>query len=140
MCYAPATGIYAPQAKLDAKVEAAVQRYTTVAQQRIATTWFRGMPRAANDPWLKRAKVVVRFAIMPDGSVAPPLITASSGRHSYDEHALDAIQQASPFDPLPAGDTHPLAICFTFGYHVDPEEFKPKAPDPFAPPVKSPAP
>jgi TonB family protein len=136
LCYAPAKGIYAPQPKPDAKLEAAIQRYVTVAQQSIVTTWYRGMPRAAKDPWLKRATVVIRFAILPDGSIDPPLITASSGRHSYDQHALDAIQQTSPFDPLPAGDAMPVRMCIHFAYHVDPEEFKSALPGSFAPPAK----
>ncbi len=100
--------------------------------------WFHNMPRAANDPWFHKAVVTVRFAILPSGEIDPPRVTASSGRDSYDHHALEAIRQAGPFDPLPAGDSHPLLFCIRFGYHVEDDEWKPKPPDLFPPTGQAP--
>ena len=127
-CYAPATGIYAPHS-LPPQLKVAVDRYSSLANQRIGTMWFHNMPRAANDPWLKRAVVVIRFAILPDGSIDAPLITASSGRSGYDHHALEAIRQASPFDPLPEGVKRPLPVCFSFRYHADENDYQAKPKD-----------
>ena len=133
VCYAAAEGIYAPQPELEPKLRQSLERYNVTTFQRVNVVWTRNMPRAANDPWVKRALVTVRFAIFPDGSIDQPLITASSGRKSYDQHALDAIRGASPFPPLPQGATRPLVMCVKFGYNVDPAEFQPKPPDPFNP-------
>ena len=139
-CFLPATGIYGPQRELPARVLSAVHAYSKLVLQRINSNWRQNMPRAAKDPWYSRAVVTVRFAILPDGSVDPPRVTASSGRDSYDHHALEAIRQANPFDPLPLDDNQPLRFCVKFGYHVDSNEFIPKQdPLPYAKP-SSPSP
>ena len=135
-CYAPAVGLYAPQRDLTPQVKLAVDRYSSVANQRVGTMWFHNMPRAANDPWLKRAVVTIRFAILPDGSIDAPLVTASSGRSSYDHHALEAIRQASPFDPLPDGVKRALVVCFNFRYHADEDDYRARPKDPLPYPTK----
>jgi TonB family protein len=96
--------------------------------------WFHNMPRSANDPWLKGAQVTVRFAILPDGRSTPPLVTVTSGRASFDKHALDAVDN-TPFPPLPPGNGRPLAMCFTFRYNMD-EEHRTKPVDLWPPPAK----
>jgi TonB family protein len=123
-CFAPANGLYAPQPKLSAKQEEAKGYYVSTAQQHLATEWFHHMPRAANDPWLKGAQVVIRFAILPDGSIDTPLVTVSSGRASYDKHGLDAIYAANPFAPLPDGVPW-VGMCMHFKYNTSEPYQKP---------------
>ena len=132
-CYAPATGLYAPRPKLSPALEDARKRYMSLAVQNLYVTWFDRMPRRANDPWLKGARTVVRFAILPDGSTDTPRITSSSGRESYDHHALDAIRNLTPFPPLPEGLEPNLILCVYFRYNM--EQDAPWKPDALTPPT-----
>lgn len=135
-CYGPAEGIYAPQPKLSPPLQEALERYLFERHGRIYAAWLRNMPLSANDSWSKKAIVMVRFAIMPDGSIDTPIVTMSSGRKSYDAGAMKAVLGAVPFDPMPAGLTHPQPVCMVFGYKVDPRLKATKPPDPFATPAK----
>jgi TonB family protein len=98
--------------------------------------WRNHMPNAANDPWVKGAIVLVRFAIMPDGSIDTPIVTLSSGRKGYDQHALQTVLGTAPFDPLPAGLNRPQPICMRFGYNKNPEPKKTRPLDPWELPAK----
>jgi TonB family protein len=134
-CYAAAEGIYAKQKPLTAAQQKAVDAYQAIAVHQLEIAWDRHMPRAAYDPWVKGKVVVVRFAIMPDGTIDTPIITLSSGRRSYDNHALDAIS-AVVFPPMPEGVKRPLPVCMHFGYNTDPLAKKPAMPDLWPPPAK----
>jgi len=143
-CYAPAVGLYTPQPPLSAALREQVQRYIFRSSSRMETAWDRNMPWAANDAWSRGAVVVVRFAILPDGSTDTPIVTLTSGRKSYDQHALDSIRAATPFEPLPAGVTQPVPICMRFGYNANRERHRFKLtddpPEPAAPAAPAPAP
>jgi TonB family protein len=134
VCFAAAEGLYAPRHAPPGEVQVAAQRYTSLAIQNLSTVWHRGLPRAANDPWLKGAQVIVRFAILPDGSTDTPRVTVSSGRASYDKAALEAIYK-TPFAPLPEGIEPALPICMKFRYNLD-EEQHTKPIDLWPPPAK----
>jgi TonB family protein len=118
-CYAPATGIFAPQPKPSPAVQAALPDYIRLVMQQIETKWSRNLPRAANDPWIKPKTLYIRFAVRPDGSYTEPIVTVSSGRRDYDNHALDSIDAFSAFPTPPPGVTHPVPICIHFQYNVD---------------------
>jgi TonB family protein len=134
MCFAAAEGLYGRRHKLSPQLEEAEHRYTSLAVQNLSIMWERVMPRAANDPWLKGAQVVVRFAILPDGSTDTPRVTVSSGRASYDKAALEAVYK-TPFAPLPAGIAPALPICMHFRYNMNEEPYK-KPLDLWPPPAK----
>ncbi len=134
VCFAPAEGLYAPGPKPSSQLEEASHRYVSLAAQNMRIMWERIMPRAANDPWLKGAQVVVRFAILPDGSIDTPRVTVSSGRASYDKAALEAVYK-TPFAPLPAGIAPALPICMHFRYNMNQEPYK-KPVDLWPPPAK----
>ena len=139
-CFAPATGLYGPQPEISAHAKELRGHYLTQATQHVAAVWHHNMPRSVNDPWLKRAVVTIRFAILPNGEIDEPLVTATSGRVSYDRHALETLEEAAPFDPLPPGLGKALTICFHFTYHPngqDEWEHKPKDLLPY--PTKPPA-
>jgi TonB family protein len=135
-CYAPAEGLYAPQPKDSPKVEEALERYEFVISSRLDIIWNQHMPNTANDPWIKGKVVVVRFAIMPDGSIDTPIITLTSGRKDFDKHAMDTVVKAAPFAPLPSGAVRPQQVCMRFGYRVDPRPKEDAKPDPLSPAPK----
>ena len=135
-CYAPAEGLYAPQPKASPELEEALARYDFRVSSLLETSWHRHMPWEANDSWVKGKVVVVRFAIMPDGSIDTPIITLTSGRKDYDKGAMEAVTKAAPFPPLPAGAARPQQICMRFGYHVDPRPKEDAKPDPWLPAPK----
>jgi TonB family protein len=117
VCDAPAEGIYARQQAYPPALQRAIQEYTSITIHQVEIEWDRHMPRAVNDPWIKGKEVVVRFAVMPDGSIDTPIVTVASGRRSYDDHALDAIKAGEPFPPLPEGVKRPLPVCIHFRYN-----------------------
>jgi protein TonB len=77
--------------------------------------------------WQKRApgqeptqKPWVIVEIQRDGKILPPRIERSSGNALYDQAALRAIADASPFGPLPDGWTRPtLRITFSFELNAE---------------------
>lgn len=119
-CYAPMEGIYSPQPKLPPKVQEALERYIFTQSHSLDLKFNSHLPRSANNPWIKGATTIVRFAILPDGSIDTPIVTSSSGRRDFDKHALDAVRAAAPFAPLPAGANRPAPVCMHFRYNVDP--------------------
>jgi hypothetical protein len=59
---------------------------------------------------LEQHRVVTTFEIMRDGVIFEPAVTESSGIPAVDQSALDALKEASPLDPLPAGAPRSIAI------------------------------
>ena len=135
-CYAPAEGLYAPLPKPSPEVEEALERYMFVISTRLDIFWNQHMPRAASDTWIKGKIVMVRFAIMLDGSIDTPIITLTSGRKDYNKHAMDAVLKSAPFAPLPPGAVRPLAVCMRFGYNADTRPKEDPKPDPWLPAPK----
>jgi TonB family protein len=135
-CYAPAEGLYAPQPKASPEVEDALARYRFALWGRLETFWNQHMPQAVNDFWVKGKVVVVRFAIMPDGSIDTPIVTLTSGRKDYDKHAMDVVTKAVPFAPLPSGVVRPLPVCMRFGYNANARPKEDVKPDPLFPATK----
>jgi TonB family protein len=97
----------------------ALKVYTDEAFQHLRTEWTRHMPRDAKDPWMSGI-VAVRFLIEPDGNVDDVELVTSSGRRSFDDHALDAISASGPLPPLPVGNNRPVPLCVTLAYNLDP--------------------
>lgn len=71
---------------------------------------------------LTSGETVVQFKIMPDGSVNDLKVIREKGDESLKKSSLQAIMDASPFDPLPPQiltDEKYLSITFTFYYIID---------------------
>ncbi|MBX9571318.1 MAG: TonB family protein [Candidatus Obscuribacterales bacterium] len=85
--------------------------YMQDLQRRIKRAWF--PPRGQES---KRVKVI--FKIHTDGTLEALRISGSSGLAIADKAALDAVQNAAPFRPLPAGAPPVVDIEFTFDYNV----------------------
>ncbi len=117
-CYAPATGIFAPYPKPSPEAQAALSDYIRLVMHQVASNWPRYVPHVARNPY-KPWALYIRFAIRPDGSYTEPVVTGSSGRRDYDNHALDSIDAFSSFPTPPPGTTHPVPICIHFEYNMD---------------------
>lgn len=85
--------------------------YMQDLQRRIKRAWF--PPRGQES---RRVKVI--FKIHSDGTIEALRISGSSGIALADKAALDAVQNAAPFRPLPAGAPPVVDIEFTFDYNV----------------------
>jgi len=84
----------------------------------VRRNWYTIIPEAARAPLLKRGKVAIEFAILPDGKVAGMRITGESGDVSLDRAAWGGITASNPFAPLPAEFHGPyLALRFRFYYN-----------------------
>jgi protein TonB len=84
--------------------------YLRQVLQKVEGQWQR--QNQASDP---PQKPLVYVEIQRDGSIKPPAIHKSSGNTFYDQAALRAVMEASPFPPLPPDWTKPsLRVLFTF--------------------------
>jgi TonB family protein len=135
-CYAPAEGEYSPQPKLSKEAQADQDHYWFMQSDSLRRAWWKHMPVSATAIWTKDSVVIVRFAILPDGSINSPVITLSSGHAVYDKHAIDTILRAAPFDPLPGAMNRPMPVCMCFGFGVKPPRKKFKPDDLLKPPAK----
>lgn len=79
---------------------------------------------------LTSGETVVQFKIMPDGSVEDVNVIKEKGDESLKKSSLQAIMDASPFEPIPPkileGEKDKyLGITFTFYYIIDKNEEDP---------------
>jgi protein TonB len=74
------------------------QVYQQKTYTKVAGTWK--MPAEAPEPG---KKAVVITTIMKDGTTAGAKLHYESGSEAWDAAAVAAIENASPFDPLPKG-------------------------------------
>lgn len=72
--------------------------YLQIIQDKISTNWFTSLidPGASGE-----FQCMIFFKILRDGRIADLQIEISSGSRSFDLSALRAVQNASPFPPLP---------------------------------------
>jgi TonB family protein len=83
--------------------------------------WYPIIPDEARSPINKQGKVLIRFRIMPDGSVESMTLESPSGDVALDRSAWAGITGASPFPPLPKAFKGPfLELRFYFLYNIDP--------------------
>ncbi|MBX9689807.1 MAG: TonB family protein [Candidatus Obscuribacterales bacterium] len=85
--------------------------YMADLQRRIKRAWF--PPRGQESK-----RVVVIFKVHSQGELSDLRIDKSSGFAVADQAALQAVQNAAPFRPLPAGAPSVVDIQFTFDYNV----------------------
>lgn len=83
--------------------------------------WYPIIPEVAQPPINKQGRVIIRFRILPDGSVAKMTLEGPSGDVSLDRAAWGGITGASPFPPLPKNFRGPyLELRFYFMYNETP--------------------
>ena len=84
----------------------------------VRMNWYNMIPEAARPPMLKKGKVAIEFAILPDGKVAGMRLTGESGDVALDRAAWGGITASNPFSPLPTEFHGPyLALRFYFFYN-----------------------
>jgi TonB family protein len=90
----------------------------------VRMNWYNLIPEEARPPLLKRGKVAIEFAILPDGKVAGMRLTGQSGDSALDRAAWGGISASNPFSPLPSQFHGPyLALRFYFYYNPDRRDF-----------------
>jgi TonB family protein len=83
--------------------------------------WYPIIPESARPPLDKRGKVLIRFKILPDGTVTDMKLESPSGDVSLDRAAWAGITGAAPFGPLPRAFKGPfLELRFYFLYNIPP--------------------
>ena len=86
----------------------------------VRLNWYNLIPEIARPPLLKKGKVSIQFAIMPNGSVTGMQLVSTSGDVSLDRGAWGGITASNPFEPLPQEFHGPyLALRFNFYYNPD---------------------
>lgn len=83
--------------------------------------WYPMIPEEARSPINKQGKVLIRFRIMPDGSVDKMILESPSGDVALDRAAWGGITAAAPFPALPKAFKGPfLELRFYFLYNIEP--------------------
>ena len=81
-------------------------------------SWYPIIPGEARPPINKQGRVLIRFKILPDGSVKSMTLEGPSGDVALDRAAWGGILGASPFPPLPKAFKGPfLELRFYFLYN-----------------------
>jgi protein TonB len=88
--------------------------YLRLIQSKIGERWT--PPRAAATGG---ERVTVLFEIQRDGQVREPSVEKSSGNALYDQSALRAVTEASPFPPLPP-EFKASSLRVHFGFEFQP--------------------
>ncbi|MBC7996327.1 MAG: TonB family protein [Leptolyngbya sp.] len=63
-------------------------------------------------------KAIVAFYVIRNGNISHIRIVKTSGAAVMDAGAISAVQQSSPFEPLPKGSLREVDIRFTFDYNA----------------------
>ena len=93
--------------------------YLSRVVQVVRINWYNLIPEVARPPLLKKGKVSIQFAIMPNGSVAGMQLVGPSGDVSLDRAAWGGITASSPFEPLPH-EFHGSYLALRFNFYYNP--------------------
>ena len=81
-------------------------------------SWYPIIPEVAQPPISKQGRTLIRFKILPDGSVKEMTLEGKAGDVSLDRAAWGGIVGAAPFPPLPKNFKGPfLELRFYFLYN-----------------------
>jgi outer membrane biosynthesis protein TonB len=84
----------------------------------VRRNWYILIPEEARAPLMKRGKLAIEFAIMPDGKTVGMRLVYPSGDIALDRAAWGGITASNPFAPLPTEFHGPyLALRFRFYYN-----------------------
>jgi TonB family protein len=84
----------------------------------VRRNWYTLIPEEARAPLMKRGKLAIEFAIMPDGKTVGMRLVSPSGDVALDRAAWGGITESNPFAPLPKEFHGPyLALRFRFYYN-----------------------
>ncbi|HOU49867.1 MAG TPA: energy transducer TonB [Smithella sp.] len=90
--------------------------YLTKVKNRILRIWV--YPQKAYEN-IEEGNVVVKMSIDANGTLAGVTLLSSSGSQNLDQGALRVVQDAAPYEPLPANyDLSRLHIIASFNYKI----------------------
>ena len=87
----------------------------------VRKNWYAIIPEVARAPLLKRGKVSIQFAILPNGKLTGLQYTESSGDIALDRAAWAGITASDPFAPLPQ-EFHGPYLALRFHFFYNPQE------------------
>jgi TonB family protein len=90
--------------------------YLRQIQAKISERWAPPRPAARGGE-----RAIILFEIGRDGSIKEPTLEKSSGLAPYDQSALRAVAEASPFPPLPPEFKAP-SLRIHFGFEFQPDQ------------------
>ncbi len=85
--------------------------YQTELRRRIKRAWF--PPKGQEN-----RRLTVSFRVSTNGNMSELQIAKTSGIANVDQAGLDAVKNAAPFRPLPAGAPECIKVIFTFDYDL----------------------
>lgn len=88
-----------PMEVLNIPVTVDLKPYVQQVKTKVLERWYATMP--AKGRMMKHGDVAVRFVVHHDGSIAETKIASSSGDAALDDAAYKAVDQSSPFSPMP---------------------------------------
>lgn len=96
------------QQGIDTQKEIDLAPYLDQLKRRVERQWIPGFTNSSS-------RTVLQFTVEKDGQVSGLRVISPSRFPMTDQAAVDAIQRASPFEPLPQGyDKERIDIQFTF--------------------------
>jgi TonB family protein len=94
-----------------------LEKYLDAMTAKVRTAWYSNMPDAAVRG--EKARVVVVFTVLRDGTVQDLRIVSSAGTESLDQAAVAVVRSASPFAQLPADfSDNRIVVQFAFLYNL----------------------
>ncbi len=87
----------------------------------VRRNWYILIPEEARAPLMKRGKLAIEFAILPDGKIAGMKLVAPSGDVALDRAAWGGITASNPFAPLP-GEFHGPYLGLRFRFYYNPQK------------------
>ena len=103
------------EAGIDARQEVDLGSYLEQLRQRVRRQWIPGITQSSR-------RTVIHFAVNRSGQISQVRVAQPSGFSVTDQAALNAVQRAAPFAPLPPEYTdNYIQIRFTFNINVSGE-------------------
>jgi TonB family protein len=91
----------------------------------VSRRWYEIIPNQARQPISQSGAVIIRFAVLPDGTTARMRLSRPSGSADLDQAAWRSILESGPFTPLPKRFGGPdLVVSLRFLYNPKVEEGK----------------
>jgi TonB family protein len=87
----------------------------------VRRNWYILIPEEARAPLMKRGKLAIEFAILPDGKIAGMKLVGPSGDVALDRAAWGGITASNPFAPLP-GEFHGPYLALRFRFYYNPQK------------------
>jgi TonB family protein len=104
---------------LNTPITVDLKPYVQEVKTKVLGRWYAIIPDSARGSMRMQANVAVQFAIHHDGVVAETTIASSSGDAALDDAASKAVNQSSPFSPLP-NEVKVNQIVFLFRFQYNP--------------------